>query len=742
MALLGRALLILGLLVAVYGVGASLYGAVTGRRAWVASGRRAVYALAGMMTVAFAILEIAFVRDDFSFNVVAQHSSTTTPLFYKLAAPWSSQEGSLLLWVWLLSLWSSLILFLTRRRVREIAAYATAVLLGFSTFFISLMVFPFAANPFNTSATPPTEGSGLDPLLLHPSMMIHPPMLYSGYTLLTIPFAFAIGALITGRLGSEWIGVVRRFALAAWLFLGIGILLGARWSYTELGWGGYWAWDPVENAALMPWLCTTAFIHSIMIQEKRGMLKVWNASLVLASGTLAILGTFLVRSGILNSIHAFGASTLGIPFVLLIGAMVSASIGLIVWRRGLLRSESRLDSLVSREAVFLFQNLVLVAMVFVIFWITFFPLISEAVTGTKVSVGPPAFRPFIVPLALILVLLSGVGPLIAWRRVTVANLRRSFTIPVAAAAATLVALLLVGGVSARPFALAMFVFGAFVVASVAQEFWRGVGARRAMTHDAPPVALVQLVGRNRRRYGGYIVHAGLAVLLVGVAASSSFQHSHDVLLKPGQQAKVDGYTIRYVRPTESATAQKLSFGAVLDVSKNGQHVTTLRTTRGFYPSQDASLGPIGRFFNGEADSNVGLRAGLTKDIWTIANPDLTPLQGTIAEGDRVFTAALKQAMAKVGTMPLPQAQAALAPLWQARDEAVSRVASRYVSRPWAVDFLLIVSPLVTWIWLGAIISAIGGLIALWPVPAFARRRAAAAPAARRAAPPLPVREPV
>ena len=320
MALIGRALLILALGIAVYGIGASLYGARTGRREWVDSGRRSVYALAGLMTIAFVILEAAFLRYDFSFNVVAEHSSTTTPTFYKLAAPWSSQEGSLLLWVLLLSLWSSLILFLTRRRVREIAPYATAVLLGFGAFFTSLAA--FFANPFTTSANPPAEGAGLDPLLLHPSMMIHPPMLYSGYTLLTIPFAFAIGALITGRLGAEWISVTRRFALAAWLFLGIGIVLGARWSYTELGWGGYWAWDPVENAALMPWLCITAFIHSIMIQEKRGMLKIWNVSLVLAAGTLAILGTFLVRSGILDSIHAFGASTLGVPFVVLLAVMV------------------------------------------------------------------------------------------------------------------------------------------------------------------------------------------------------------------------------------------------------------------------------------------------------------------------------------------------------------------------------------------------------------------------------------
>ena len=305
-------------------------------------------------------------------------------------------------------------------------------------------------------------------------------MLYSGYTLLTIPFAFAVGALVTGRLNAEWISVTRRFALAAWLFLGIGILLGARWSYTELGWGGYWAWDPVENAALMPWLCITAFIHSIMIQEKRGMLKVWNASLVLAAGTLSILGTFLVRSGILDSIHAFGASTLGVPFVLLIAAMVIGSIGLILWRREQLRSEARLDSLWSREAVFLLQNMVLVAMVLVVFWITFFPLISQALTGTKVSVGPPAFRPFIVPLALILVLLSGIGPIIAWRRVTVANLRRSFALPVLAGLVTLIVLLVwPGGPSSRPFALAMFALAGFVLATVAQELCRGVAARHA-----------------------------------------------------------------------------------------------------------------------------------------------------------------------------------------------------------------------------------------------------------------------
>jgi len=736
MAQLGRVLLILGLIVALYGIAASLYGARSGQVEWVQSGRRAVYTLAALMTIAFAILEDAFLRSDFSFNVVSSASSTTTPTFYKLAAAWSTQQGSLLLWVFLLSLWSSLILFLTRNRARAIAPYATAVLLAFGAFFVSLTV--FFASPFGTTADPPLQGAGLDPLLLHPSMMIHPPMLYSGYTLLTIPFAFAIGALVTGRLGSEWIAVTRRFALAAWLFLGIGVLLGARWSYTELGWGGYWAWDPVENAALMPWLGVTAFIHSIMIQEKRGMLKIWNVSLILGSSTLAVIGTFLVRSGVLDSIHAFGASTLGIPFVILIGVMVTASVGLVIARRNLLRSEARLDSLVSREAVFLFQNLVLVAMVFVVFWITFFPLISEAITGTKVSVGPPAFKPFIVPLALVLVALSGIGPLIAWRRVTVSNLRRNFTIPLLVGAATLVVLLAASSTTTRPLALTMFALGAFVLASVVQELWRGTAARHASTGDVMPIAFARLIGRHRRRYGGYIVHAGLAVLLIGVAASSSFARSRDVILAPGQSAGVDGYLIRYARPTERVSNAKVSFGAVLDVSKGGKHVTTVTTERGFYPApDDPSLGPISNAFNGQADSNVGLQAGLTRDIWTVVNPDVTPLQREITTGDRVFLKLMTSLSRKQASSP-----ALVDWISAQRANAIEGIAARYVTHPWPVEFLLIVSPLVTWIWLGALIIAIGGVIALWPIPVPARRRAASRRSARQpaASAPLPVRE--
>ncbi len=323
-------------------------------------------------------------------------------------------------------------------------------------------------------------------------MMIHPPMLYSGYTLCTIPLAFGMGALLARRVDADWIKAIRRFAFAAWLFLGVGILLGARWSYSELGWGGYWGWDAVENASLMPWLTGTAFLHSLMIQEKRGMLKVWNVSLVLATGTLAIMGTFLVRSGVLNSIHAFGGATLGVPFVTLIGVLIAGSIYLVVSRRDMLRSEHRLDSLLSRESIFLANNVVLVALCFVIFWGTYFPLISEALTGQEASVGPPWFDRYTVPLALVLVLLSGIGPVIAWRRATLANARRNFLVPLAAALATLV-VLLGGGVAHKPFAIAMFCCAGFVFGSIGQEFFRGVRARRAMAGRGAGRALLALV---------------------------------------------------------------------------------------------------------------------------------------------------------------------------------------------------------------------------------------------------------
>jgi cytochrome c-type biogenesis protein CcmF len=724
MALLGHVCLVLALVVCAYGIVVSVHGARSGRAEFSLAGRRSVYALAVLLTAGIAVLEVAFLGNDFAFNAVADTSSRTTPLLYRAAALWSSQEGSLLLWAWLLSLWSSLALFLTRRRLREVASYATAILLGFGGFFVSLMV--FYANPFSTTSPAPAEGSGLDPLLRFPTMMIHPPMLYSGYTLCTVPLAFAMGTLIARKVDGEWIAVIRRFALAAWLFLGVGILLGASWSFSELGWGGYWAWDAVENASLLPWLTGTAFLHSLMIQERRGMLKVWNVSLALATGTLAIMGTFLVRSGILDSIHAFGGATLGVPFLVLITALVAGSIYLVVSRRDALSSTHRLDSLLSREAIFLFNNLVLVGLAFVIFWGTWFPKISEAVTGRPASVGSPWFDRYTVPLALILVLLSGIGPVIAWRRSTAKGAARNLAAPLAGALLTL-GVLIAAGVARRPAAAAMFCLAAFAVGSVLQELFRGTRARRAVSGEAVPWALLGLIRRNRRRYGGYVVHVGMAVLFVGVAASSSFRHISELSLSPGQSARVGAYTFRYVRPTATITPRydpthtgsTLNVGAVLRVSKGGRWVTTLRPSEDFYESQEAAAGPVGHLIGGQPVSNVAIDQSVTRDVWSAIAPEIeTPRLKRIVE---------------VGNRTIP---------FSRPDEGlfvIDYLAHEYILHPPPARFHLLVSPLIMWIWLGGAIVFGGGLLALSP-PFGARRRRAVGPASLEIARELKYRE--
>jgi cytochrome c-type biogenesis protein CcmF len=704
---LGTGALVLGIVVCLYGIGASLYGVRTGQDRWIESGKRSVYALAVTMLCAFAVLEVALLSNDWAFNTVAETSSVTTPLFYKAAAVWASQEGSLLLWSLLSALWSSLALFLVKGRMREIAAYATAVLLAFDAFFIFLML--GYANPFTTTHPAPVEGAGLDPLLRFPTMMIHPPMIYSGYTLCIVPFAFGVGALITRKVDAEWLKAMRRFALAAWIFLGVGIVLGARWSYSELGWGGYWGWDAVENAALMPWLAATAFIHSLMIQEKRGMLKVWNACLVFAMGTLAIMGTFLVRSGVLNSIHAFGGATLGLPFVILIGLMIGGSIYLVVTRRDVLRSEHGLDSLFSRESAFLLNNLVLAGLAFVIFWGTFFPLISEAITGQEASVGAVWFDRYTVPLALMLVLLSGIGPVIAWRRATIANALRNLRLPILAALAV-VGAVIVGGVNEKPLAVLMFGCAAFALAAVLQEYWRGTRVRARSTGQLPPRALIGLMRRNRRRYGGYVVHVGMAALFIGVAASSSFQHAVEPKLKVGQSVKIDGYTMRYVKPTASVTAKydaahtgaTLSLGAVLRVSKGGKYVTTLRPAEGFYDSGEPSQGSVGHLIGGQPVSHVALNSTPLRDLWAAVAPDITAPQL-----ERILTAGNK-------AIPVNRPEEGMIVL--------ALLGREYLKHTPPAEFHFEVSPMVLWIWLGAIIILLGGLIAIFPSPRAMRRR--------------------
>jgi cytochrome c-type biogenesis protein CcmF len=711
MAVLGRAALIIALATTLFGIGASLYGARRGRRDWVDAGRRSVYALAAILSVAFVVLEAAFINNDFAYNTVANNSSLTTPLFYRAAAMWGSQEGSLLLWVWLLSLWSSLAVFLTRNRLREIVPYAVAVQLGFGAFFTLMLV--FFASPFNLTNPAPVNGAGLDPLLRNPAMMIHPPMLYSGYTFFTIPFAFAVGALITRRFDAEWIQIARRFALASWLFLGVGILLGARWAYYEIGWGGYWGWDAVENAALMPWLICTAFLHSIMIQEKRGMLKVWNASLVLGASTLAIVGTFLVRSGILSSIHAFGASTLGVPFVMLIAVMVGGSIYLVVSRRDVLRSEHHLDSLFSRESAFMLNNVLFVGLTFVIFWGTFFPLISEIATGTQSVVGTPWFDRYTVPLALMLVLLSGIGPVIPWRRATLANARRNFALPLAGAGAMLIAAYTVVPISSSPLTVVLFCCAAFVFASVAQEFWRGWRARRAMSGDPPLLAFVSMIRRNRRRYGGYIAHVGIAVLFIGVSASSTFSHSQYPFLRVGQSATVGGYTMTNVRPTAAivtdptSTGALLTLGSIVRVTRDGSYVTTLHPTAEYYDDPSGAEGPVGSLIGGDSVSELALGSSVRRDISAaIDAPELeATFQNEINQANRVVTKARLSPRSAVETSYL----------------LLAAIVRHYLTHPPAAPFKLASSPLVMWLWIGAVVLFGGGLVAIWPAPGASRR---------------------
>jgi cytochrome c-type biogenesis protein CcmF len=704
MRLLGSAMLAAALLTAAGGALVSAVGARRGDPTLQALGRRCTLLLLAEVTLAFVILEVAFGRSDFSYATVAAHSSLETPFAYRLSAAWSSQEGSLLLWLWLLSAWTALSVRLAYRGLGEVAAYAQAVLLCFGAFFAGLLV--LLASPFSALGTPPADGVGLDPLLRYPSMMIHPPLLYAGYTLFTVPFAFALGALAAGRLDASWLRATRRFSLGAWICLTAGIVLGARWSYAELGWGGYWAWDPVENASLMPWLTGTAFIHSAMVQERRGMLRVWNVSLVLATGILALVGTFLVRSGILDSIHAFNASTLGIPFVTAIGISLAASIGLTAKRRVELRSEHRLQSALSREALFLVNNLLLIALCFVVFWGTFFPLISQALSGSKSAVGPPWFDRYTVPLAFALVLTMGLGQLAAWRGSSLGRLARWSRAPVlAAAAATAAAVLL--GAAHQPWALAVWAASAFTVAGAIREVAAGAAARRRMLGESLSLGAVRTVARNRRRFGGFLAHSGVALLLAGAGFSSAFSTAREVTLRPGQTVRLGADLVRYSHPTwrvirdPHGTGAILNLGAVLDVSRGKRHIATLRPSRGYFPAVGDGEGTVEQLIGGDATSEAGLRSTATGDLWSAVQPDLSKERPLFREADAIVPA---------------------------RRLDLAIVALAGIARHWAgsrgvAQFRIIHWPLVGWIWVGALLAILGGVLALVP----RRRQAQSSP---------------
>src|SRR5213082_2304581 len=535
MAPLGRATLLLAFGLVAYALIAGSYAAWKRRRRLALSAQNALLASFATTLVAAFLLWIALARDDFSLTYVSEHTSRALPFGYKLAAFWGGQEGSLLLWLLILSGYAALAVWLNRR-TRDLIAWVVPVLAGVAVFFSFMLC--FVSSPFKT-APAPADGAGMVPSLQNPYMLAHPPLLYLGYVGLTIPFAFAMGALLSRRTDERWIVATRRWTLAAWAFLGVGQLLGAHWAYVEIGWGGYYAWDPVENAALMPWLAATAYLHSVMIQEKRGMLKVWNVLLVVLAFCLSLFGTFLTRSGIIQSIHSFTQSSIGPWFLGFICLITAGSLALIFFRLPLLRAKTRLESLVSREATFLYNNLLLVALALTILWGVVYPILSEAVTGEAASVSKPYYNFFLHTFGLPLLLLMGIGPLVAWRRASLRALGRTFLWPLSAALAAGIALLAAGAGSSRVGVVA-YTFSVFVLASIVLEFARGTRARRALGGVGWLGAFSSLVARNRRRYGGYVVHASVVLLAIGVAGSSAYQTVREARLKPGQSMTVAG----------------------------------------------------------------------------------------------------------------------------------------------------------------------------------------------------------
>src|ERR1043166_7125098 len=546
MADLGRAALLVAFGLALYAAVAGGFAAHRGRRRLHESARNALFGTFAAAAVAALVLLNAFRTRDFSFVYVADHSSRKLPFPYDYTAFWGGQEGSLLLWLLVLTGLGSAAVLLNRGLIRNLLPWTVPVLGGVAVFFT--IVLSFVASPF-TRQVAPADGSGLVPSLQNPYMMIHPPLLYLGYVGLTVPFAFAMAALASRRVDERWVVASRRWTLFSWTFLGVAILLGAKWAYESIGWGGYYAWDPVENAALMPWLAATAFLHSVMIQEKRGMLKGWNMGLVSLAFGLSIFGTFLTRSGVVNSIHSFSQSPLGGWFLGFIALCTAFSVALVYLRLPLLRARTKLESLVSREATFLYNNLLLVALCLTILWGVMYPLLTQAVRGETRSVSKPYYDFFLHSFGLPLLLLMGIGPLVAWRRASLRALGRMFAVPAAVSVVTGAVLLALGYGSSTPGLLA-YTFSAFVAASIVLEFVRG---RRAAG------SLSRLVARNRRRYGGYIVHAAVLLLAIGIAGSSAYQTVREEGLKPGQSLEIAGTTLTYLglHQRQEANAQAI-----------------------------------------------------------------------------------------------------------------------------------------------------------------------------------------
>ncbi|HUI48901.1 MAG TPA: heme lyase CcmF/NrfE family subunit [Acidimicrobiia bacterium] len=573
---LGYGLLTIGTVASALGLATLAMGIRKQNRALLDAGRRYVLVVLVAVVGAFIVMETALFGHDFSLKYVTDNVARATPGLYTFTAAWGALEGSILLWALLLSVYVAATAWVFRKRAEDpLVAWATVVQYGVLLFFFALML--FAANPFKAQPGPvPLDGAGPNPLLQnHPLVAIHPPFLYAGYVGFAIPFSFAVAALITGRFGEGWLAAVRRTTLVSWGFLTVGIVLGAWWSYAVLGWGGYWGWDPVENASLLPWLTATAFIHSVMVQERRGMLRVWNLSLILSTFCLTILGTFLTRSGVINSVHAFSQSSIGPWLLTFLGVCVFGSVALIAWRGDKLRSPGRIDSAVSREAAFLLNNLLFAGFALVVLTGTVFPLLVEALQNKQITVGEPYFTRLGVPIGIALLFLMAVGPLLPWRAASTQVLRDRLLIPAWAGAIALVVALAVGAHGiANVFAFAL---GAFALTSIARTVVVGIRARRRSTAESRPVAAARMVRSNPRLYGGLLVHVGVVVVAIALATTGGYTTKREVQLSPGQSVHVRGYTLTYLGRSVETSAQKTTIKARVKVDGVGELAPAIST---------------------------------------------------------------------------------------------------------------------------------------------------------------------
>jgi len=575
---IGRWAILFLLFVVPYTFLMSALGGWLKNRRLAAAGRAGMVAAVFLATVASVSLLYLLVTDDFRYQYVVNYSSSNLPLIYKIAAFWGGSAGSLLFWSWLLSIYSVLASFLKHRQREVMQPVVTAVLSAILFFFV--LVMNTIAHPFELARVQVSEGNSLNPLLQNPSMMVHPVNLYLGYIGFAVPYAYGIAALLTNQTGATWLKVTRRWTLVSWLFLGVGILYGSQWAYEELGWGGFWAWDPVENAALLPWLTSTAFLHSAIVQEKKGMLKGWNMILIMVTFVLTIFGTFLTRSGLLFSVHAFANGPMGTYFLTFVGLIVIFSLAVLVWKWPLLKGENQMEAVASKESSFMINNLLLLGSAFTVFWGTMYPIISELVTGEKMTVGAPFFNRVNVPIFIGVIVLMGVAPLLAWRRSSFRLLRKNLILPAALA----VAFLLIAYILGLRGWLSLFSFasGLFVAVIIVLEFVKAVQARQKMTGEPLLLSFFRLFQRNRRRYGGYLVHLAILLIVFGYTGASAYEVNVQRMLHPGEQMQVGAYTLTYEGLEETGDAFRTEIFANVIVEKEGQRLVVMRPEKVFY----------------------------------------------------------------------------------------------------------------------------------------------------------------